>query len=211
MSRNLRRLLDFIGAIETAPPTGNYNALYGEATARGDLSQFSLNRIIELQTERLRQGVKSTAIGKYQFLRQTLRDLMRQLGLTGEELFTPDLQDRLATTLLERRGLNMWLDGRLSDEGFANNLAMEWASLPVVTPMRGAHRQLEPGQSYYAGDALNRALTTPMEVMDTLRRTRAENERPPDAPPDVDPAPPVEPPPGGFFSAIANLFRRIFG
>src|SRR5690606_28151125 len=39
-------------------------------------------------------------------------------------------------------------------------------------------RQLKPGQSYYAGDDLNKALTTPERVMECLRQTRADNEQP---------------------------------
>lgn len=205
---NVRRLLDFIAELESR---GNYNAVYGHANAKADLSRHTLDRIIAIQTERIRAGAPSSAIGRYQFLRQTLQDLAKKLKLTGEEPFTPELQDRLATALLERRGLNMWLDGRLSDEGFANNLAMEWASLPVVTPLRGAHRQLKPGQSYYAGDDLNKALTTPERVMECLRDTWADNRPRPPVPPDVEPLPPSEPPQSGFFSAIANLLRRIFG
>ena len=40
-------------------------------------------------------------------------------------------------------------------------LAKEWASFPVPSRMRGAHRTVERGQSYYAGDGLNKALIGP--------------------------------------------------
>ena len=64
------------------------------------------------------------------------------------------MQDRLATALLERRGYSKFLNGAISEARFMRNLSQEWASLPK--DMGGA--------SYYAGDGLNRALTSPQEA-----------------------------------------------
>jgi hypothetical protein len=44
-------------------------------------------------------------------------------------------------------------------------LAREWASLPVQRDQRGATRLVKRGQSYYAGDGLNKASATPEEVL----------------------------------------------
>ncbi len=49
---------------------------------------------------------------------------------------------------------------------------MEWASLPVLTATKGAHRQVVRGQSYYAGDGLNKSLVKPERVEDVLRAVR---------------------------------------
>jgi hypothetical protein len=44
-------------------------------------------------------------------------------------MFTPDMQERLARSLLQRRGYDQWKAGKLSDRDFMHNLSMEWAGL----------------------------------------------------------------------------------
>lgn len=151
---NVQKLLDFIGQIEA---NGNYNAVYGNARSTRDLSALTLNEVLEEQRQKIADG-RQSATGKYQFIRATLQGLRDEMRLSGQEKFTPDLQDKLATRLLERRGLKNWIGGRISDRQFANNLAREWASLPVI----------ETGRSYYAGDGLNKSLTTPDDVLACL-------------------------------------------
>lgn len=193
---NLQHLLDFIGRIEAA---GNYDAIYGKAYSKHDLSQYTLNQILEQQRQRINDGGQS-ATGKYQFIRKTLKGLRDAMNLTGDEKFTPELQDRMAIQLLEWRGLKRWQSGRLSDEQFANNLAKEWASLPVI----------ETGRSYYAGDGLNKSLITPEKVLECLRETRA-GAPPPEAAPKPTPKPQPAPPlpqeaPRGFWAWLKGLF-----
>jgi hypothetical protein len=67
--------------------------------------------------------------------------------------------------LLDRRGWDDCESGNMSAVDFADMLAREWASLPVQRDQRGATRQLTRGQSYYAGDGLNKASATPEEVL----------------------------------------------
>lgn len=54
--------------------------------------------------------------------------------------------------------------GKISRTEFGKRLAQEWASFPVLAPVQGAHRKLKRGQSYYAGDGVNKALVTPGKV-----------------------------------------------
>ncbi|MBX8785507.1 glycoside hydrolase family 104 protein, partial [Ochrobactrum sp. GRS2] len=96
--------------------------------------------------------------GGYQFMRKTLQDLSRELRLNGRQIFDPDLQDRLCYHLLKRRGYEEFMAGTISMTEFAKRLAMEWASFPVLAATKGQHQQLKRGQSYYDGDALNKAL-----------------------------------------------------
>jgi muramidase (phage lysozyme) len=103
----------------------------------------------------------SSASGAYQFMLATLKDLEKKLGLTGAEIFDQDLQDYLGYELLKRRGFQAWLDAKSSTDIFMIGLAREWASFPVPSRMKGAHRTVERGQSYYAGDGVNKALVKP--------------------------------------------------
>lgn len=123
----------------------------------------------------------SSAIGAYQFLTKTLDSLKASLKLTGAERFDAAFQDDLAVALMIRRGFLAYMRGVQDAETFANALAKEWASLPVVTAIQGASRKLKAGQSYYAGDGLNKALHAPGKVMEAVKALRAL-PMPPDRP-----------------------------
>lgn len=142
-------LLDFIA--EKEGTRDNYNAYYSNGrNSETDFTTMTLNDVLAWQDNFVNGGSPSSAVGRYQIIRKTLRGLMSEMALTGDELFDAKMQDKMALTLLERRGLTRYKKGQMPAETFANNLAMEWASLPVVSgPKRGL--------SYYAGDGLNRA------------------------------------------------------
>lgn len=152
-------LLDFIGSVEA--PNG-YDTVYGNNQHRlkTPITKRTVDQIIKAQSDFTRR-YGSSASGRYQFMRATLKDLKQELGLSGSQLFDANLQDRLAFHLLKRRGYEDFMAGRISRQEFGKRLAMEWASFPVLAPCRGAHRQLQRGQSYYAGDSLNKALVSP--------------------------------------------------
>lgn len=141
-------MLDLIKQKETQ---GNYDIFAGDKpTANRKLTNKTLSQIIAMQGNK--------AAGAYQFKPQTLKTLIKDLGLTGNEKFTPAFQDVLATRLLERRGLNDYLAGNMPAEKFALGAAKEWASLPVLTPMMGRKQEVQPGMSYYQGYGSNKAL-----------------------------------------------------
>lgn len=155
-------LLDFIAGGETG---GNYNAYFGHAKSRVDLGGHTLASIYEFQRGMLANDPRSTAIGRYQFLRKTLQELQAECSLPDTELFTPALQDRLGLRLLVRRGYSDWRLGAITDSEFAHRLSLEWASLPDPKA---------DGRSHYDGDSAgNHASTSLSEVYAMLARSRA--------------------------------------
>ena len=160
------RMLDFIRATEvgTDGPSG-YQVIYGfnQDKLPTPITQMTIDAVIAAQAS-FTKRFGSSATGGYQFMRATLKDLKRELGLRGTQVLDPDLQDRLGYHLLKRRGYEAFMAGRMRRGEVGKRLAMEWASFPVLADTRGAHRDLERGQSYYSGDALNKALVSPEEV-----------------------------------------------
>jgi hypothetical protein len=116
------------------------------------------------------QGLQANgylAVGRYQFIPETLRIAMRDSGLTGADLFSPENQDRLAVALLlggKRPKLADYLQGgRTSLEEAQTDLAYEWASLPLPS-----------GKGAYDGDdAGNRASQEVAAIQEALQRGRA--------------------------------------
>ncbi|NEV61616.1 conjugal transfer protein TraG N-terminal domain-containing protein [Thiorhodococcus minor] len=124
----LGQVLDLIAAPESH---GNYNAWYRHADQdQVILSTLTLAEVQALQDELLAHGNGGSAIGRYQFLADTLADLKQRLRISGSEPFTPAFQDRLALTLARDAGINDWAAGRLDDDSFAYNLSQIWAGLP---------------------------------------------------------------------------------
>lgn len=154
-------ILEFIADHEAA---GNYNAVIGDSRAKDDLSDLTLAGIYKLQDRLVAMGRPSSAVGRYQILRKTLRGLQDQLKLPGSTKFAPETQDMLAVELLVGRGYEKWWRGDMSDEEFAHHLSREWASLPDP---------YKDGRSHYDGVGSNRAGTTLENVYLTLKEARA--------------------------------------
>jgi muramidase (phage lysozyme) len=181
-----RYLLDQIGHIETGTPgPQGYETLYGhnERRLKKPITQMTLREVLLTGPAWTRMW-KSSAAGRYQFMNATLMGLARELSLDGDLLFDPFLQDRLGFVLLRRRGYDLWAQNKLTEHGFMLRLAMEWASFPVPYRVKGGSRIVNRGQSYYAGDGLNKALVSAERV-----ETMLEHAHTLDLGPQKDPLP----------------------
>ena len=168
-------LLDFIRKTEVGrTDRASYDVIYGHNQNKlpKPITSMTIGELVDTQAT-FTKRFKSSASGGYQFMRKTLQDLSRELRLNGRQVFDPDLQDRLGYHLLKRRGYEEFMAGTISMTEFAKHLAMEWASFPVLAATKGAHGQLKRGQSYYDGDALNKALVTPEAIEAVLRKAKA--------------------------------------
>lgn len=169
----VRPLLDFIAKPESG---GNYNIVWGgirvpdrpETRVRKRLVDMTIRQVLAWQ-DSIDSKYMSEASGAYQIMEDTLRGLYSSAGLTLDHLFDVGNQDRLAYALLERRGLAQYLAGQITAEHFANNLAREWASLPVVTGPK-------KGRSYYAGDGLNQAHVKVEPFLDAVRKIKSSGQ-----------------------------------
>lgn len=164
-----RPLLRFIGKWESR---NDYNIVWGgirrddrpEARVGKRLTQMTIGEVLAWQ-DSIDEKYMSEAAGYYQILEDTLRDIYPAAGMRLSDLFDEAGQDRLAYALLERRRLKQYLAGALSPEAFANRLAREWASLPVVTGP-------QKGRSFYAGDGLNQSHVKVEPFLDSIRAIR---------------------------------------
>lgn len=201
-------LLDFIGDIEA--PQG-YDTLYGNNHHKlaKALTKRTVDEVIAAGPSwTTRFG--SSACGRYQFMNKTLKDLKKELGLRGTQIFDPDLQDRLAYHLLKRRGYEQFISGDIGPVEFAKKLAQEWASLPVLDAVQGSHRKVARGQSYYAGDGLNKSLVKPERVEVTLALVLNAQKTVPVPPPPAKPEPQAATI-GSLLAALVKLILSLFG
>ena len=148
-------LLTFVQSLE-AP--GGFNQVSGGALE--DLENMTVNEVLDLQRSMIRnKETPSSAVGGMQIIRKTLAGLVESNNLTGDEFFTEDLQRQLGIALMEGRGLQKYLNGKITADQFADNLAKEWAALP-----------LSNGRSAYAGVGKNKALTDRATVLKEISK-----------------------------------------
>lgn len=152
----------------------DYDVVYGgikrEHRPARPITTMTVGEVLDWQ-DSIDPLYPSEAAGALQVMEDTLRGLYRTAGVALTDLFDVGTQDRLAVALLKRRGLDDYLAGRITDEKFANALAREWASLPVVSgPKRG--------RSYYGGDGLNAAHAEVEPFLAAVRTVRQDKVTP---------------------------------
>lgn len=164
-----RPLLDLIGYTEGTDEKRGYNETlaYGKFTGGDvDLVSMTLAQIDALQTKMLKHPLNtwnSSAIGRYQIVRTTLRTIKETLKLSDSLKFDRDMQDRCGCYLLGVRGIDKYLSGRLAEDTLINNLAQEWASLPTTKD-----------KGYYSGQ--NARVKSP-RVREVLAQVRARHKQ----------------------------------
>ena len=97
---------------------GDYDALYGFSNRQGGafegtkLTDMTVDQAIQFsdpdgpygQWSKQQLGYVATPMGAYQIVGTTLRDIKENMGLTGDEQMTPELQEAMAKWLYENRG-----------------------------------------------------------------------------------------------------------
>lgn len=201
-------LLDFIGDIEA--PKG-YGTIYAnkQNTLPKPLTSMTLDEVIASGPSWTRAH-KSSAAGRYQFMNATLKGLKKELGLRGSQTFDANLQDRLGLHLLKRRGYDSYMAGKLSATAFGKLLAQEWASLPVLADTKGGQRDVKRGQSYYAGDGLNKSLVKPEKVEAIIALAKKANATFVQAPPEPAKPTPVSAPAPTLWERFTSWLRAAF-
>ena len=117
-------LLDLISSVESSTDKKNngYDAQNGApGGVRPGLSQMTIGEIAKNAPG---------ASGRYQQMPQFLLGRAKSAGYTEKTIFSPAVQDTLAIKLIEGRGGNSWLSGKMKTEDFMQGLADEWAALP---------------------------------------------------------------------------------
>jgi hypothetical protein len=177
-----RPFLNLVGTSEGTDKGDGYNEtlgygimLDGKVTkGKGtdvNLIGMTLDQVDALQTRMLKdpdnRRLSSSAIGRYQVIRTTLRAIRKQLPSTypGSRLFDADCQDEIACYLLGQRGIDKWLAGRLALDTLIRNLAQEWASIPKPD-----------GKGHYAGQHAGVSVSQVKAALAEVGRRHAEGQ-----------------------------------
>lgn len=158
----VRPLLDLIAEGE-----GDYSSVNRGRAGDTPAGWPGLERLTIGQVQKLQQEGTLFAVGRYQFIPETLRLAVAAAGFSSADLFNAETQDWLAVALLlggKRPALRDYLQGgNVTIEAAQLDLAKEWASIPQAN-----------GRGVYDGDAAgNRATAKVNRVQSALKAARA--------------------------------------
>lgn len=198
----LKQVEPLLKLIRAGEANGSYDAIWYGIKAKDKpgrpITQMTVREVLAWQ-DSIDRLYQSEACGAYQFLEDTLRDIVKASDVRLDDTFGQLAQDKLALVLLKRRGLDDFLSDRLHAIEFAQHLSQEWASLPCS--IHDAKGRKSRGQSYYDGDGLNTARVKLEEISAALEAIRT---------PEADPVPVVTGSASqGIGAALAALFEAI--
>jgi hypothetical protein len=149
-----------VGAIEA--PHG-YDAVTGFAPFPPEkpVTEMTIAEVMRWQERVKAAGSESTAVGRFQFVLDTLEFLTRAYEVPHDTVLDRRTQDYFARILLHRCG---FYDPEASVPELGDCLAGTWAALPILSEGRR-------GLSRYRGKANNHARTTP-EVVEAVLSVR---------------------------------------
>ncbi len=149
---------------------GNYNSVnrglklktgknYGSYET--DLSKLTINEILERNKLPFGDKNRMNAVGKLQIIAKTMELVKDGMGLTGNEKFTPELQERIFREYFipNIKELNDYVNGgksSLEDTQYA--LSKVWASVPVPKGRKTQTKRISDGNvTYYDSNGGNKA------------------------------------------------------
>lgn len=163
-----KALLDFIASGESG---GNYNVTNGGYSV--NLTGMTIAQVKELQKQIQKEAKgtnRSPAVGRYQIMPKTLDKIIKEMGISDDEIFNEELQDQMGLHLANGRGWQKFKNGKLTAEEFAKQASMEWAALPNP----------ETGKSYYdgiQGNKLNKSVDDFLTVLNNIKSGTTNSEQ----------------------------------
>jgi hypothetical protein len=137
-----------------------------------NISEMTVGEIKEEQAKR-----NLFAVGKWQMVPNTFNEGVNYVGLKDTDLFDETNQNKMWDffTHKKRPKIGMYLEGKgnVSKDEAVTEIAKEWASVGVPHDMQGNKQFVTKGQTYYLGDGINRAHTSPDLIANMLDQSKS--------------------------------------
>lgn len=161
---------------------GDYNATLDDDKYTGGpvvLVDMTIKEVRALQRRMLKHPdnrKNSSAVGAYQIVGDTLQSLIDELGLTGDELFDKDMQERLGDQLIRRRRGQGLVGYRQEWEGLKNvddatlSKAIANAGVSAVDSGVAENQKKRADEAERAADAAEREHENRVEISEDMAR-----------------------------------------
>ena len=169
-------LLDRIAKGEvgtTSPKMYNTSLDFGKHIPKGTkpLTSMTIAEVMEVQAKMKKSGARSSAVGRYQFIDITLRDITKATKMDIYKVrFTPAVQDALILYRLKSfRKYGEWLQGLINDIDFTYHLSREFASIACSRNTTYKGKPVKAGDSFY-GQAVHTKLSAMFATLNNMRK-----------------------------------------
>jgi len=168
--KNKDYLKEFSHLVAKGESNNDPNAYRGyyDKEERYNFVDMPISEVLKWQEENKDDNGRYRAVGKYQYMPDTMREKMEKSGLTEEDLFSEKNQDILFLQSFKDRGGEDFLNN--PDEfkkQFSVEMSKEFASLPLLEDLEKQDKSLKRGQSYYES-GINMAQISPEEYENAL-------------------------------------------
>lgn len=181
---------NLIAKKESSDDYNKCNRTKGGLKVVNDIEVVSLT-IREIQEKQKNRDI--FAVGRYQLIPSTLNSAVLSLGLDIDEKLDEEMQDKIFDEYLikvKRPKIISYLEGEGKLEDAMYSAAQEWASIGVEKGKRISDkivkdkngkitrvaRYAQGGESYYAGDGLNKSHITPEQIKNVLIKSKDGNK-----------------------------------
>lgn len=131
-SVNDRPFLELIGEIEG--PDGYDDIVLGATSAPPKpITRMTISEVLDYQSKLKREGSKSTAVGRFQFIRKTLEWLVEEHRISRDQTFNRHVQDYLARALMKDCD---FYEANANEYSVGNCLARTWRHCPCSAAPR---------------------------------------------------------------------------
>jgi muramidase (phage lysozyme) len=164
-----------LGKVESNNDYSAYNRTKGglKAFFNTNLTNSTIKEIQERQKLR-----EIFAVGRFQLIPTTLSSAVKILHLSDNLKFDKIVQDKIFNEYLikvKRPEIISYLEGNGTVEDAIYSWAKEFASAGVQAGRKiSRNRIASGGESYYAGDGLNKAHLTPSQMINALKESKNE-------------------------------------
>lgn len=168
----------------SSPNMYNTTLGFGKWMRKGDkpITSMTITEIYSLQARMVRDGAASNAVGRYQIINITLKDIVKALKIDiSKAIYSPVLQDMLILKrLYSSREYGKWLKGEITNDMFILNLSKEFASIasPIDTTYKG--KPVYKGKSFY-GQGVHTTLEDMRKTLNAMKKQGGSPEEPAEA------------------------------
>ena len=127
---------------------GDFNRWHDDAQ---NIPETPLTQMTVLEIMGYQGNDNGPAAGAGQIKFDTFQYLLDNGTLKPDEVFSQQAQRKAHSRLLDRRGFNEWVQGELSNDGFIQRLAREYAAVPLAQDEQVGDTLRESGKSRYGG------------------------------------------------------------
>lgn len=154
---------------------GGYGTKY--SLLNKPLSEHTIGEVMQFQSRGRDATGQLFATGRYQIIPDTLKGIVKRLGLSSSTKYDKKTQDLMGLSLLtERQPIRDYVQSKNEDnkanlENAAKSVAMIWSSVGVPYDMQGSRQRVLKNQSYYSGGGDRASVKTEL-IQEKLKSIR---------------------------------------